>query len=72
MYFFYMTSEVYEFYEFNWNEYLSIFSNFGYFPLRYPKLGHIPVTGWGRVLTYKSVQVFGQRLWSPNTVPDSV
>ena len=36
MYFFiYMTIKVYEFYDFNWNEYLSIFSHFGYFPLHF-------------------------------------
>ena len=34
--------------------------------------GHIPIPRRGRVLTYKSVQVFGRGLWSPNPVPDSV
>ena len=36
------------------------------------KIGHIPIPGRGRVLTYKSVQVFERGLWSPNPVPDSV
>ena len=34
-FFIYMTSKVYEFYESNWNVYLSIFSYFGYFPFRF-------------------------------------
>ena len=38
----------------------------------FSKIGHIPIPVRGRVLTYKSVQVFGRGLWSPNPVPDSV
>ena len=38
----------------------------------FSKIGHIPIPGRGRVLTYKSVQVFGRGLWRPNHVPDSV
>ena len=34
----------------------------------FSKAGHIPIPGRGWVLTYKSVQVFGQGLWSPNPV----
>ena len=50
-FFIYMTSKEYEIYEFNWNEYLSIFPHFGYFPLRFLQIGHIPISGRGRVLT---------------------
>ena len=38
----------------------------------FSKIVHIPIPGRGRVLTYKSVQVFGRGLWRPNPVPDSV
>ena len=38
----------------------------------YSKIGHIPIPGRGRVLTYEYVQVFGRGLSSPNPVPDSV
>ena len=38
----------------------------------FSKNEHIPIPGRGRVLTYKSVQVFGRELWSPNPVSDSV
>ena len=49
MYFFiYMTSKVYEFYEFNWNKYLSfiIFSPFWLLPTSFsPKLDIFPSLG---------------------------
>ena len=75
MYFFiYMTSKVYEFYEFtcNWNEYLSVFPILATSHFVFSKIGHFPTPGRGRVLTYKSVQVFGRGHLSPNPVPDSV
>ena len=67
-----MTSKVYEFYEFNWNEYLSFFTVLATSHFVFSKTEHIPIPGRGRVLTYKSVQVFGRGLWSPSPVPDSV
>ena len=72
MYFFiYMTSKVYEFYDFNWNEY-QVFPILAASHFVFSIIGHIPIPRRGWVLTYKSVQVFGRGLWSPNPVPDNV
>ena len=64
--FIYMTSKVYEF---TWNEYLSLFSHFGYFPLRFLQnwtYSH----PWVRMGTsYKSVQTFELGLWSLKPLP---